>query len=203
MGENTNTNTGNATDTGAQQQNAQQQNQSQSQETQAQNTAATIDFDKIQSMIDRGTAQKESAILKSYFEQLGLTGDEAKQALEAYKSQKAEKNVDLAKENEQLKAQILQGKVDAAVNKAASELGIGSEHIPYVTKLADLTGATNDKGEVDSEAISKALKKVLEDVPAFKATEDKTKGFQLGGKGADPDKADEAEKKLRAAFGLK
>ena len=169
-----------------------------------QETATTIDYDKIQAMIDRGTAQKESAILKSYFEQQGLTGEEAKQALEAFKAQKAEKSVNLQKENEQLKAQILQGKVDTAVNKAATELGISAANIPYVAKLADLKGATNDKGEVDEKVISDALKKVLEDVPAFKATgSDDSKGFQIGGKGSDTDKADEAEKRLRAAFGLK
>ena len=170
----------------------------------SQGNAATIDYDKIQAMIDRGTAQKESAILKSYFDQLGLTGDEAKQALEAFKAQKAEKSVNLQKENEQLKAQILQGKVDTAVNKAASELGISAANIPYVTKLADLKGATNDKGEVDEKVISDALKKVLEDVPAFKTADPgNPTGFQVGGKGSDPDKADEAEKRLRAAFGLK
>lgn len=173
--------------------------------TQQQNPGASIDYDKIQQMIDNRTERAEKAVLNSYFQQLGLTDDEAKQALEAFKTQKAEKGTNLQKENEQLKAQILQGKVDSAISKAATELGIAAANVPYVTKLADLTGATNDKGEVDAKKVKEALEKVLTDVPAFKATTEpeKQKGFQVGGKGADPDKADEAEKRLRAAFGLK
>ena len=85
----------------------------------------------------------------------------------------------------------------------ATELGIAAANVPYVTKLADLTGATNDKGEVDNAKIKEALEKVLNDVPAFKTETNTGKGFQVGGKGAASDKADEAEKKLRAAFGLK
>lgn len=169
------------------------------------NPGATIDYDKIQQMINSRTERAESAVLKSYFSQLGLNEDEAKQALEAFKTQKAEKNTNLQKENEALRAQILQGKVDSAISTAASELGIAAANLPYVKKLADMTGATNDKGEVDAKKVKEALEKVLTDVPAFKATTepDKQKGFQVGGKGADPDKTDEAEKRLRAAFGLK
>lgn len=187
-------------DTGAQQEpGAQQQPGTQ------QPTGATIDYDKIQQMIDNRTERAEKAVLNSYFQQLGLTDDEAKQALEAFKTQKAEKGTNLQKENEQLKAQILQGKVDTAISKAATELGIAAANVPYVQKLADLTGATNDKGEVDAAKIKSALEKVLTDVPAFKATAEdgKEKGFQVGGKGSNTDKADEAEKRLRAAFGLK
>lgn len=186
-------NNGNATETGAQ---GQEQNQAQ------QNQGAIIDYDKIQSMINSRTERAENAVLNSYFEQQGITGDEAKQAIEAFKSQKAQNATNLAEENKQLKAQILQGKVDTAISKAATDLGISAQNIPYVTKLADLKNATNDKGEVDDKAISEALKKVLEDVPAFKSTEQNT-GFQIGGNGSDTEKTDDSDKRLRAAFGLK
>lgn len=172
--------------------------------TQQQNPGANIDYDKLAQALERGTAQKENAIMKSFFDQQGISEEDAKQLISDFKAQRAAKQTDLQKENEQLKAQILQGKVDTAISKAATELGIAAANVPYVTKLADLTGATNDKGEVDSKKVKEALEKVLTDVPAFKATDTKdTKGFQVGGKGADPDKTDEAEKRLRAAFGLK
>lgn len=174
------------------------------QDQQVKQNGTSIDYDKIQQMINSRQERAESAVLKSYFSQLGLNEDEAKQALEAFKAQKAEKSTNLQKENEQLKAQILQGKVDTAISKTASELGIAAENVPYVTKLADLTGATNDKGEVDSKKIKEALEKVLNDVPAFKTAEpEKKKGFQLGSSGSQTEKVDEAEKRLRAAFGLK
>lgn len=189
---------------GTQQQEPGAQQQPGTQPQTQQPTGATIDYDKIQQMIDRGTAQKESAILKSYFAQLGLTEDEAKTAIEGFKTQKAAKNTDLAKENEALRAQIYQGKVDAAVAKVASDLKIDAANIPFVVKLADLSGIKTDKGDVDNAKVKEALEKVLNDVPAFKATgSDGGKGFQVGGKGAGTDKPDDAEKRLRAAFGLK
>ena len=47
-----------------------------------------IDYDKIQSMIDKGVQQKENAILKSYFEQQGMSEDEIKSAIGDWKSKK-------------------------------------------------------------------------------------------------------------------
>ena len=47
--------------------------------TQAQQQATqpeAIDYSKIEAMISKGTQQKESAILKSYFEQQGMTDEE-------------------------------------------------------------------------------------------------------------------------------
>ncbi len=38
--------------------------------------AAGVDYDKIQSMLDTATAKKEDAVLKSYFQQQGLSEDE-------------------------------------------------------------------------------------------------------------------------------
>ena len=65
---------------------AQQDNNTQAQggnsaNNQTQNDVNTgIDYDKIQSMIDKGTTQKENAILKSYFAQQGMREDEIKSA---------------------------------------------------------------------------------------------------------------------------
>lgn len=176
------------------------------------NVGANIDFDKLGEAIARGLTQKERSVANGFLKEAGLTEEEAKKAFEAYKSQKtkqaeeeAARQSNLQKENEDLKAQILQGKVDTAISTAASELGIAAANLPYVKKLADLTGATNDKGEVDAKKVKEALEKVLTDIPALKASADdgNNKGFQLGGKGSNTDKADEAEKRLRAAFGLK
>ena len=38
--------------------------------------AAGVDYDKIQAMLDNATAKKENAVLKSYFQQQGLSEDE-------------------------------------------------------------------------------------------------------------------------------
>lgn len=54
--------------------------------------ATGIDYNKIESMIAKGTQQKESAILKSYFEQQGLSAEEIQTAVQSYKASKAEES---------------------------------------------------------------------------------------------------------------
>lgn len=100
-------------------------------------TGAGIDYSKIQSMIDKGTQQKEKAILKSYFEQQGLTGDEMETAIAQFKESKASEAkkqqddiANMQKENETLKAQILQGKVDAETVRIAGELNVTPANVP-------------------------------------------------------------------------
>lgn len=50
--------------------------------------AAGIDYDKIQSMLDTATAKKENAVLKSYFQQQGLSEEEVSQAIATFKQNK-------------------------------------------------------------------------------------------------------------------
>ena len=47
--------------------------------------AAGVDYDKIQVMLDNATAKKENAVLKSYFQQQGLSEDEISQATATFK----------------------------------------------------------------------------------------------------------------------
>ena len=64
--------------------------QPQTQQTQ-QVTAPEIDYGKIEAMINKGTQQKENAILKSFFEQQGMTEDEVKTAITTYKAEQGKK----------------------------------------------------------------------------------------------------------------
>ena len=56
-----------------------------------QTTAPEIDYGKIEAMINKGTQQKENAILKSFFEQQGMTEDEVKTAISSYKAEQGKK----------------------------------------------------------------------------------------------------------------
>ena len=51
-------------------------------------TAPEIDYGKIEAMINKGNQQKENAILKSYFEQQGMTEEEVKGAVAEYRANK-------------------------------------------------------------------------------------------------------------------
>lgn len=48
-----------------------------------------IDYNKIQQMLDGTLAAKENTALKAYFKQQGLSQEEAEQAMQAFKQQKA------------------------------------------------------------------------------------------------------------------
>lgn len=149
--------------------------------------APEIDYGKIEAMINKGTQQKESAILKSYFEQQGMTEDEIKIAVSDYKANKQakadeQKNAyaDMQKENEQLKAQILQSNINSKATDIGLDMGVDKNAVAYLVKMADLSKAVNEKGEISEEAIKNAFEEVLKNVPALKASTNSNEGFKVG-----------------------
>lgn len=156
-------------------------------------------------MIDKGTQQKENAILKSYFQQQGLSEEEARQAMTAYKQQKAAQQPDVSAIQTQLaqaQAAAQQAAVDKEATLAAIELGIDAKTIPYVLKLADFSQAMGADGKINPEAVKSALNKVVEEVPALKPQLGQATGFvQVGASGgASPQTT--TDDALKKAFGL-
>lgn len=180
-------------------------------DNQTQNSGVNIDYDKIQSMIDKGTNQKESAILKSYFEQQGMTEDEVKEAVSKYKSDKANKAKEdldnkeaMQKELETLRAERVTNAINSKATDMCFDMGIERKTIPYVLKMADLSKVTDDKGQISEESVKAALQKVKDDCPQLFAT-DTTKtnqGFKVGADNSDTN-SDADNKELRKMFGLK
>ena len=169
---------------------------------------SVIDYDKIQSMIDKGVQQKENAILKSYFEQQGMSEDEIKTAIGDYKAKKqtqaqAQSNAyaQLQESNKSLQAQLTQELLNKQAFNDCLDLGVDKNTIPYVIKSADFTDAINEKGEIKADKVREIIEKVLDDVPAFKGTSKDDKGFKVGVSG-EQDDATEQENALRKAFGL-
>lgn len=160
--------------------------QPQAQQTQ-QVTAPEIDYGKIEAMINKGSQQKENAILKSYFEQQGMTEDEVKSAVAEYRANK-QKQADEQKtayanmqaENEQLKAQILQSNINAKATDIGLDMGVDKNAVGYLIKMADLSNAVNEKNEISEEAIKNAFEEVLKNVPALKASVNSNTGFKVG-----------------------
>lgn len=166
------------------QQQQQEPQQNNNQQNNQQQQAPTIDYDKIQQMLNGTLAAKEETALKAYFKQQGLSQEEAETAMAEFKKQKAAQQPDVAK---------LQGDVQAAQNVALnaqienkallmhSELGIDLQTMPYVLKLADLKDVIVD-GAINDEKLKEALNAVLEAVPQFKkAQEQQTQGFRQVG----------------------
>lgn len=157
-----------------------------SQQTQNQQIpgGATIDYEKIQQMLNGTLAAKEDTALKAYFKQQGLSQEEAEQAMATFKAEKAKNQPDVGAMQAQLsqaQAAAQQAQVEAAATMAAVSLGIDAKTIPYVLKMADLSQVVGQDGKINDETLSSALKKVLEDVPALKPQPGQTTGFiQVG-----------------------
>ena len=169
---------------------------------------SVIDYDKIQSMIDKGVQQKENAILKSYFEQQGMSEDEIKTAIGDYKSKKQTQAQEQAGEltklqnaNAELQSRLTNELLSKQAFNDCLDLGVDKNTIPYVIKSADFKDAIDDKGEIKADKVREAVEQVLKDVPAFKGTSNDDKGIKFGVSG-EHDDATEQENALRKAFGL-
>lgn len=152
-----------------------------------QTTVPEIDYGKIEAMINKGTQQKENAILKSFFEQQGMTEDEVKTAISSYKAEQGKKAeeqkiayANMQAENEQLKAQILQNNINAKATDIGLDMGVDKNAVAYLIKMADLSKVVNEKNEISEEAIKNAFEEVLKNVPALKASTNSNNGFRVG-----------------------
>lgn len=185
---------------------AQGGNSANSQQSSAGNTG--IDYDKIQSMIDKGVSQKESAILKSYFAQQGMSEDEIKSAINDWKANKQSQAQEqsnaltkLQESNKALQAKLTEELLSKQAFNDCLDLGVDRATIPHVIKCADFKDAIDEKGEVKADKVRETIEKVLADVPAFKGASKDDKGFKIG-VGSETDDATEQENALRRAFGL-
>lgn len=146
-----------------------------------------VDYDKIQQMLETATSKKENAVLKSYFQQQGLSEDDAKQAMADFKAKQQEQSQKHQTDNAQLQTQVAEAQqtaekaqIELEATKIAITLGIDVKTLPYMLKLADLSTAKDKDGKINTENIKAAFNKVLEDMPALKGEKQENKGFQIG-----------------------
>lgn len=162
-------------------------------------TPPAIDYARIQQMLEGTLAAKEDTALKAYFKQQGMSEEEMKQAIAAFKQQKAANQPDInALQGQVAEAQskleeaqqlAQQAQLQNAATMAAVSLGIDAKTIPYVLRMADLAQAMGKDGKINEEALKTALNKVLEDVPALKPQTSTNPGFIQVGAGNNPSPA--------------
>ena len=115
--------------------------------------------------IDEIAGKRMDGIVKNILKSNGIEDDEdLKNLLNGYKQHRESKATAATTEIETLKRQnaeltnkIKSGEKSAAITKAASELGVSSENVRYIAKLADLSNVEKD-GQYDVEAIKAAIK---------------------------------------------
>jgi hypothetical protein len=161
--------------------------------------------------IDRITTERTTrasqAALKSYFQQQGMTEEQAATAITAYKTEQSKKMTPEAqaaieaantKASEALsQANTILIKADATVQAAA--LQIRADRLETVMSMADFKAVKVTDGKVDAAAVKTALEAVLTRFPEWKADPNKTPGFKVGA-GDNTTGTDDAA--LRKAMGL-
>lgn len=181
------------------------QNPNQSAAGQNPNQSAAFDYDKLAQLITGRTAAAEDAALKGYFKQQGLSQQEAEQAMATFKQKKQESQPNVGaiqQELTQAKLKAQEADIKTAATLAAVGLGIDAKTVPYVLKMADLSGAMGEDGKLNDEAVKSAINKVLEDVPALKPSNTGNAGFVQVGTGGNGQQQTSNEDALRKAFGL-
>lgn len=107
--------------------------------------------------VETSTNQQQQDLMQKVFTALGLEPD-------------AEKNFDKLLSEAQTKAQDAEQRanqriLNAEVKAQAASLGVKPEKLPYLLKLADLSGVEFTDGEPNAEQINSALDAVVNDFP--------------------------------------
>lgn len=171
-----------------------------------QSAAPAFDYEKLASIINGKQSVAEDTVLKGYFKQQGLSPEEATQAMQAFKAEKAKNNPDVTAIQSQLtqaQALVEKAEVERLATIEAVGLGIDVKTLPYVLKMADLSSVKGQDGKVNQEAVKNALNKVLEDVPQLKPVTTTNQGFQIGGGAGGNAENNTVDATLDAIFGIK
>lgn len=146
-----------------------------------------FDYEKLAGIIAGKQSVAEDTVLKNYFKQQGLSEDDMKQAISAFKQQKADSqpNVDALQQQATLaQQQAQQAVIERDAYLLSGELGVDLKTMPYLLKMADLSAVTEADGKVNQDKLKEALNKVLEDLPQLKPQADTQKnGFRQIGVG--------------------
>lgn len=170
-----------------------------------------IDYSKIEEIVNKRSSQTQDNVLKGYLKQQGLTGEELEQAVNTFKQQRAtaeqqkiQEAENMKAENQRLKAQILNSNIDSRLTALAASEGISADKIPFLVKLIDRNGLTDEEGTILEDKVKEAMETVIKAFPEFKGnSQQNNNGFQQIGSGGSQQQASSVDDKLDAIFGIK
>lgn len=127
-----------------------------------------IDMDELTRAVDRRTARAEAAVLKDYFAQHGIEGEEAERAAEDYQSKRREAAADterLRKRAEDAEKAAQQSRISAEALVQLARLGVPES---CEQDMLLLVSAQLEKSEdKSSDAVKAAVESVLARVPSL------------------------------------
>jgi|GEM_PF-2307525 len=179
------------------------------QKTEEKTTSSSESYDAILDKLDEIIGKRTEGVAKSAINANVPEGEDGAAILEAWKARRdartkeLETNYATAKsENESLKAQIAQMRIEKVARDAAGRMGVAPNAMDYIAKLADFTDVITEKGEIDGEKVTAAIQKVLDDVPQFKANTAAQAGFKIGGDGGNSASTESDDERARRIMGL-
>ena len=167
----------------------------------------TYTQEEVNKFVTEREQRAAKAALKDFYQKQGLTPEEVSQAINAFLDEKKKnspeaQNSELKQQLSQAQTALAQERLKNAAEKAARKLGADDAAVDYVVKLADLSDVVTD-GKISDDKLSEALKKVLDDVPAFKKKTGEKGVSKVGGDGGDQGGGDSSSDSIRKLFGLK
>ena len=165
----------------------------------------TYTQEELDRIVNERTGRATKSALTSFFKQKGLTEEEANNAMATYLENKKRNTPDVSALQNDLsvaKSAHLQAVIEKSATLEAVKQGVDIKSIPYLLKMADFKDCTDENGSIKAEALTNAVKTVLDDIPALKSSQENTGGVQkIGGDGKGSNKA--TEDMLRGIFGIK
>ena len=131
--------------------------------------------------------------VQDFYQTQGLTESEANQAIKTFLDEKKKNspeavNGQLSQQLAATQKELEKERLHNVAEKAARTLGADEKSIDYIVRLTDFTDSVND-GKISVEKVTEAVKKVMDDIPAFKKAENES-GVKVGGDGEQKDKSD-------------
>lgn len=157
------------------------------------NSSKTYTQEEVNRFVTEREERAAKAALKDFYQKQGLTESEANQAIKTFLDEKKKNspeavNGQLSQQLAATQKELEKERLHNVAEKAARTLGADEKSIDYIVRLTDFTDSVND-GEISVEKVTEAVKKVMDDIPAFKKAENES-GVKVGGDGEQKDKSD-------------
>lgn len=157
------------------------------------NSSKTYTQEEVNRFVTEREERAAKAALKDFYQKQGLTESEANQAIKTFLDEKKKNspealNGQLSQQLAETQKELVKERLHNVAEKAARTLGADEKSIDYIVRLTDFTDSVND-GEISVEKVTEAVKKVMDDIPAFKKAENES-GVKVGGDGEQKDKSD-------------
>jgi|GEM_PF-1918158 len=156
------------------------------------------DMDILMGAVDKRTARAEAAVLRDYFAQHGIEGEELEQAAEQYRRRRREENPDreelaqLRSRAEQAEKDVVRSKVSAEARVQLARLGVPERHSADVLLLASRELEAAEQNGGDPEAVRTALEAVVARLPGLAEPVGSPSGTTAGARGNFPRQDDAA-----------